>query len=57
MHMTPLTSVLTFDDEPAVPDLMSQRGASIGRRPQTASKADEALAAKGLQHDLVTDVR
>ena len=58
MHMTPLTSVLTFDDEPAAPDLMSQRGASPGLRPRTASKADEAMAAQGLQHDMaVTDVR
>ena len=43
--MTPPTSVLIFDHEPAVPDLMSRWVASPGLRPQTASNADEALTA------------
>src|SRR4029077_16131895 len=42
--MTPLTSVLIVDDEPAVRDLMSRWVSAMGLRPQTAGSADEALA-------------
>src|SRR4051812_31978716 len=48
--MTPLTSVLIVDDEPAVRDLMSRWVASLGLRPQTASNADEALASMRVRH-------
>jgi putative two-component system response regulator len=48
--MTPLTSVLIVDDEPAVRDLMSRWVSSLGLRPQTASNADEALATLRLHH-------
>ena len=42
--MTPITSVLIVDDEPAVRDLMSRWVSSLGLRPQTAANAEEALA-------------
>ena len=43
--MTPLTSVLIVDDEPAVRDLMSRWvDRARAARPQTAANADEALA-------------
>ena len=48
--MTPLSSVLIVDDEPAVRDLMSRWVASLGLRPQTASNADEALASMRVRH-------
>jgi len=48
--MTPLTTVLIVDDEPAVRDLMSRWVTSLGLRPQTAANADEALATLRLQH-------
>src|SRR4051794_41643424 len=48
--MTPLTSVLIVDDEPAVRDLMSRWVTSLGLRAQTASNADEALASMRLRH-------
>jgi putative two-component system response regulator len=48
--MTPLTSVLIVDDEPAVRDLMSRWVTSLGLQPQTASNADEALASLRLRH-------
>jgi putative two-component system response regulator len=41
--MTPLTSVLIVDDEPAVRDLMARWVTSLGLRPQTAANADEAI--------------
>ena len=47
--MTPLTSVLIVDDEPAVRDLMSRWVTLLGLRPQTASNADEALASLKLR--------
>jgi len=48
--MTPVTSVLIVDDEPAVRDLMSRWAASLGLRSTTASNADEALASLRLNH-------
>ena len=48
--MTPLSSVLIVDDEPAVRDLMARWVASLGLRPKTAASADEALAALREQH-------
>jgi putative two-component system response regulator len=48
--MTPLTSVLIVDDEPAVRDLMSRWVAALGLRPQTAGSAAEALATLRTQH-------
>jgi putative nucleotidyltransferase with HDIG domain len=48
--MTPLTSVLIVDDEPAVRDLMSRWVSSLGLRPQTAGSAAEALATLRTQH-------
>ena len=48
--MTPLSSVLIVDDEPAVRDLMARWVSSLGLRPQTAANADEALAALREQH-------
>src|SRR4051795_4591570 len=48
--MTPLTSVLIVDDEPAVRDLMSRWVLALGLRPQTAASAAEALATLRTQH-------
>jgi response regulator RpfG family c-di-GMP phosphodiesterase len=48
--MTPMTSVLIVDDEPAVRDLMSRWVSSLGLRPQTAANADEALASLRSRH-------
>jgi putative two-component system response regulator len=48
--MTPLSSVLIVDDEPAVRDLMARWVSSLGLRPKTAASADEALAALREQH-------
>lgn len=48
--MTPLTSVLIVDDEPAVRDLMARWVAALGLRPRTAANADEALATLRTQH-------
>jgi cyclic di-GMP phosphodiesterase len=48
--MTPLSSVLIVDDEPAVRDLMARWIASLGLRPKTAASADEALEALREQH-------
>ena len=48
--MTPLSSVLIVDDEPAVRDLMARWVASLGLRPKTAASADEALEALREQH-------
>lgn len=48
--MTPLSSVLIVDDEPAVRDLMARWVASLGLRPKTAASADEALATLREQH-------
>jgi putative two-component system response regulator len=42
--MTPLTSVLIVDDEPAVRDLMSRWVSALGLRAHAAATADEALA-------------
>ena len=57
--MTPLTTVLIVDDEPAVRDLMVRWVTALGMRPETAADADEALASLRLHHyDLaVIDVR
>jgi response regulator RpfG family c-di-GMP phosphodiesterase len=41
--MTPFSSILIVDDEPAVRQLMSRWAVSIGITPQTAGCADEAL--------------
>lgn len=41
--MTPLTSVLIVDDEPAVRDIMARWVAALGLHPTTAGNADEAL--------------
>src|SRR5499427_10355126 len=56
--MTPITSVLIVDDEPAVRDLMSRWVSGMGLRPQTAANAAEALATlRTRQYDLaVIDV-
>ncbi len=48
--MTPLTSVLIVDDEPAVRDLMARWVTALGLRPRTAASADEALATLRTQH-------
>jgi cyclic di-GMP phosphodiesterase len=48
--MTPLTSVLIVDDEPAVRDIMARWVKSLGLRPKTAANADEALATLRTQH-------
>jgi cyclic di-GMP phosphodiesterase len=48
--MTPLSSVLIVDDEPAVRDLMARWVTSLGLRPRTAASADEALEALRDQH-------
>jgi cyclic di-GMP phosphodiesterase len=48
--MTPLSSVLIVDDEPAVRDLMSRWVSSLGLRAQTAANADEALATLREEH-------
>jgi putative two-component system response regulator len=48
--MTPITSVLIVDDEPAIRDLMARWVSSLGLRPQTASNAEEALASLRRQH-------
>ena len=48
--MTPLTSVLIVDDEPAVRDLMSRWVTALGLRPKTAVSADEALATLRQSH-------
>jgi putative two-component system response regulator len=48
--MTPVTSVLIVDDEPAVRDLMSRWVASLGLRSTTVSNADEALASLRVNH-------
>jgi len=48
--MTPLTTVLIVDDEPAVRDLMARWVTALGLRPQTAANADEALASLRLHH-------
>lgn len=59
MAMSPLTSVLIVDDEPAVRALMAQWVTSLGLQPRTAANADEALAALRTQQcDLaVIDMR
>ncbi|HKB10237.1 MAG TPA: HD domain-containing phosphohydrolase [Vicinamibacterales bacterium] len=56
--MTPLTSVLIVDDEPAVRDLMSRWVSALGLRAQTVASAAEALATlRTRQYDLaVIDV-
>jgi DNA-binding NtrC family response regulator len=41
--MSPLTSVLIVDDEPAMRDLMSRWVSSLGLLPKTVATADEAL--------------
>ena len=48
--MTPLSSVLIVDDEPAVRDLMARWVSSLGLRAKTAASADEALSALKEQH-------
>jgi len=48
--MTPLSSVLIVDDEPAVRELMARWVTSLGLRPKTAASADEALEALREQH-------
>jgi putative nucleotidyltransferase with HDIG domain len=48
--MTPVTSVLIVDDEPAVRELMSRWVAGLGLAPTTASNADEALSVLRRQH-------
>jgi response regulator RpfG family c-di-GMP phosphodiesterase len=52
--MTPVTSVLIVDDEPAVRDLMARWVTALGLQPRTAANADEALATlRTQQYDLV----
>lgn len=48
--MTPLTSVLIVDDEPAVRDILARWVVSLGLRPETATNADEALVTLRTQH-------
>jgi response regulator RpfG family c-di-GMP phosphodiesterase len=48
--MTPLTSVLIVDDEPAVRDLMARWVSSLGLQPRTASNAEEALESLRTRH-------
>ena len=48
--MTPLTSVLIVDDEPAVRDLMSRWVSALGLQPRPQASAAEALATLRTQH-------
>jgi cyclic di-GMP phosphodiesterase len=48
--LTPLTTVLIVDDEPAVRDLMARWVTALGLRPRTAANADEALATLRTSH-------
>src|SRR2546422_11596658 len=48
--MTPMTSVLIVDDEPAVRDIMARWVASLGLQPKTVATADEALATLRTRH-------
>lgn len=48
--VTPMTSVLIVDDEPAVRDVMARWVASLGLQPKTAANADEALATLRTRH-------
>src|SRR2546425_807650 len=48
--MTPMTSVLIVDDEPAVRDIRARWVASLGLQPKTAATADEALATLRTRH-------
>jgi putative two-component system response regulator len=48
--MSPPTSVLIVDDEPAVRDLLARWVSSLGLCPQTAATADEALATLRRNH-------
>lgn len=48
--MTPLTSVLIVDDEPAVRDILARWATSLGLSATTAASTDEALAMLETQH-------
>ena len=48
--MTPLTSVLIVDDEPAICTLLSRWTESLGLEPRTACSAEEAMAALSARH-------
>jgi putative nucleotidyltransferase with HDIG domain len=48
--MTPLTSVLIVDDEPAVRDIIARWVSSLGLHPKTAATAEEALATLRTRH-------
>jgi len=48
--VTPLTSVLIVDDEPAVRDIMSRWVSSLGLNSATAANADEAIATMRTHH-------
>jgi cyclic di-GMP phosphodiesterase len=48
--VTPLTSVLIVDDEPAVRDIMSRWVSSLGLHSATAANADEAIATMRAHH-------
>jgi len=48
--MTPLTSVLIVDDEPAVRQIMSRWVTALGLNARTAADADEALATLRKEH-------
>jgi len=51
--MATLNSVLIVDDEPAVRDIMSRWGNSLGLHVKTAATADEALATlRGRHYDM-----
>jgi putative nucleotidyltransferase with HDIG domain len=51
--MTPMTSVLIVDDEPAVRDIMARWVTALGMHAKTAANADEAMASlRTHQYDL-----
>jgi putative two-component system response regulator len=48
--VTPLTSILIVDDEPAVRDIMSRWVSALGLHSATAANADEAIATMRTHH-------
>jgi putative two-component system response regulator len=48
--MSPVTSILIVDDEPAIRDIMSRWVTALGMEPKTAANADEALATMRRRH-------
>jgi putative two-component system response regulator len=48
--MTPVTSILIVDDEPAIRNIMARWVTALGMEPKTAANADEALATMRAHH-------